>query len=142
MSLILFAAWIAAAQAADAPAAPPRPPRELRGALDEVRVNTDGIRTQVLAYKQQHGLWYACGTPEEAKARGKAFDRTRWDGGPCWTILAFDDPGLLRGGYWVATTPTGVEIHGVIDADGDGVYAEYVATQDRPAATITPADEY
>jgi hypothetical protein len=122
--------------------APAHSLRDLRGALEEVRTTTDGVRTAVLAYKELNKSWQACGTPEEAKARGSKFDRTKWEGGTCWTVLAWDDPGLIRGGYWITLTPTGFEVHGVFDGDGDGVYAEYVATESKPAATVTPPDEY
>lgn len=121
---------------------PPHSLRDLRGALEEIRNNTDAVRTAVIAYKDLRGTYQACSTPEEAKARGARFDRVKWEGGACWTVLAWDDPGLLRGGYWVALTPSGFEVHGVFDGDADGVFAEYVATESKPAAALTPPDEY
>lgn len=128
--------------AASAQTPPPHSLRDLRGALEEIRNNTDAVRTALLSYHQLNKTYVACGTPEEAKARGARFDRTKWEGGSCWTTLAWDDPGLLRGGYWVVLTPTGFEVHGVFDGDADGVPAEYVATESKPAATVTPPDEY
>lgn len=136
--------WTLAAALAGPPAPPPPPRsmRDLRTALDEVRNNVEGIKIKEQGYKQLNGIWWSCGTPEEAKARGARFEPTRWEGGECWRILAWNDPGQLRGGYWVVARPDGFEVHGVIDGDGDGVFAEYVATHDKPAAPITPADEY
>ncbi|MFZ5482204.1 MAG: hypothetical protein ACOZNI_35915 [Myxococcota bacterium] len=129
------------ALAALALAAPPTT-KDLRVALDEVRVNVEGIKIKLQGYHQLYGKYYACGTPEAAKARGAKLAPSPWEGGDCWKVLAFNDPMPIRGGYWVVLTPGGYEVHGVLDGDGDGVFAEYVATSEAAAKPITPADEY
>jgi hypothetical protein len=49
---------------------------------------------------------------------------------------------MVRGGYWVEATATGFTVRGVIDADGDGVPAEYMATESQGPTLLTPPDVY
>ncbi len=49
----------------------------------------------------------------------------------------------VYGTYWVDVSPTNFTATGIIDADGDGVYATYISTKTvNPNSPITPSDIY
>lgn len=110
-------------------------PRKARRA--EVPGNVDGIQTAELAWYAAHGRYLSApAAPRPVLGVGK--DSVDWVSAPEWTTLGWRPDGKVRGAYWIVLTPTGFEVHGTCDIDGDGIRAEYLATESQNALIVTP----
>lgn len=114
---------------------------ELKAKRSEVPKNVDDIRKWEHAYDMKQGGYVAAGSEAEARASLTPEPRA-WKGGGGWDTLDWWPYEMVRGGYWVEVSATGFTVHGVIDADGDGVAAEYVATESTSATLVTSEDVY
>lgn len=81
----------------------------------------------------------ACSTREEGLAQAAEPPSVR-EPTRCWSKIGWTPTKPLAGGYWVELTDDGANfiVHGVIDTDGDGQVAEFVATADKPVERVTP----
>ena len=60
-----------------------------------------------------------------------------------FNVIGWQPDGQVRGSYKVDVAGYDFTVTGIIDADGDGVYATYVATKStNPMAPTTPLDVY
>ena len=114
---------------------------ELKAKRSELPKNVDEIRTKQAFYDAAHDGYVAAGSEAEARASLTPEPRA-WKGGGGWDTLAWWPYEMVRGGSWVEVSATGFTVHGVIDADGDGVAAEYVATESTSATLVTSEDVY
>ena len=103
--------------------------------------NVAGIRTAELAYEAAYDGYLSVGSESAARAALTA-EPHEWQSSPEWEQLGWRPDGKVRGGYWVEATPTGFTVHGLVDADGDGVPAEYIATERQEATLVSPSDVY
>jgi hypothetical protein len=115
----------------------------LRAFRAELLTNVDAIRTAQLAHDAIHDSFVRCSSREQALVELSPSLRD-WRGGPGWAELGWAPDGPLRGAYWTELSPDerSFEVHGVMDADGDGKLAEAVATSDRGAELVTPESAF
>jgi uncharacterized tellurite resistance protein B-like protein len=108
----------------------------------EVPLNLKGIKTVELAYEATFDV-YVTAAPYPEKSSG---DKTKkWSKGSSggFATLGWSPDGDVRGTYWVTTTVTNFTAYGIIDVDGDGVFATYKATKsENPNVPITGPDVY
>ncbi len=114
---------------------------QLKAKRAEVPAHVDSIRVAELSYDAAFTGYVAAGTEAEARAAITDGRQARtFTGGGGWDEIGWHPGGPIRGAYWVALTAEGFEVHGISDVDNDGVYAEYVATQDEAPRAITPPE--
>ncbi len=102
----------------------------------EVPANVDGLKTAELAYEAGFDHFVSAGSRSDAE-RSLTEDPRPWAGDDGFQTLGWQPDGNVRGAYWVEVRGRSFEVHGIIDADGDGTYAEYVATESTNATMIT-----
>ena len=110
-------------------------------ALHSVESDVNGLAEAERGYADVFGEFMACGTQEGARARAAA-GRSAWDPNAddgCWTMLGWepDEPDSSPGGFWVEVDGDSFTVHGLVDADGDGQFAEWVATKDAAAEQVS-----
>lgn len=116
-------------------------PDTRRAHRGELPGNVDAIRAAELAWHATTGQYLALPlAPRAVSALGK--QAVPWTPTPDWTALAWQPDGPVRGAYWVVLTPTGFEVHATCDVDGDGVRAEYMASESQNAHIVTPVSVY
>jgi len=125
--------------AASAVAIPNFVAMSLRAKRAEVPANVEGIRTAVLAYEVEHGVYPSA----EVAPRGLGDlngDRVAWDVSPEWTAMGWEADGKVRGVYWVEVSEDGLSfaVYGAADVDGDGIPCRYQATESDAALALTP----
>ena len=76
-----------------------------------------------------------CGTEDQARAQMSAQPRA-WEGGDCWTRIAWEPDGPVRGGYWVEVSDDGQDftVHGL--AAGPSGDLHVTATRQQAAAPL------
>ena len=107
----------------------------------EVPMNLKAIKTAQISYMQDYDVYVRCAAYPSVPSK----EPQKWDvsasGG--FKTIDFQPSENVRGSYMVATTPTNFTAIGIIDVDGDGVYATYIATKsENPNAPITAPDVY
>ena len=101
------------------------------------------IKTAQIAYDQDWDVYiHAAPYPSPEKKRP-----TKWvveeSGGFKSIDFKPSNSDAVYGTYWVDVGPTNFTATGIIDADGDGVYATYISTKSvNPNSPITPSDVY
>ncbi|MCP4807987.1 MAG: hypothetical protein GY913_32100 [Proteobacteria bacterium] len=67
-----------------------------------------------------------------------------WTSPPDFAQLGWEPGGDVGGAYWVELSADGreFEVHGMIDADGDGIPQHFRATRTTNATLLTPNDVY
>ncbi|MFZ5476305.1 MAG: type IV pilin protein [Myxococcota bacterium] len=114
---------------------------QLKAKRAEVPATVDAIKVAELAHHAAFDTWVAAGSERDARSRvGKQKQLPPRD--PGWEKLGWAPADPQYGAYWVVVTGDGFEVHGVSDVDGDGVLAEYVATQDRNATLVSEGWAY
>ncbi len=116
---------------------------QLKSKRAEVPGNVDGIKTAQRAYEAAYDGFIPVGSEAEAR-RSLTKAPHPWIGGGDWETIDWQPVGDIRGGYWVTVDPNGRDytVHGLCDVDGDGQYAEYVATMTQNATLVTDPDIY
>jgi type II secretory pathway pseudopilin PulG len=114
---------------------------QLKAKRSEVPANVDSIRIAELAYRAGFDQYAAAGSESEA-ARSLTPDAHPWVPSADFDRIAWRPDSNVRGGYWVVLVGDGFEVHGIIDADGDGVPAHYVATEESGAVLVTDQHTY
>lgn len=114
---------------------------QMKAKRAEVPGNVDGIKVAEMAYDAAFDEYVPAGSESDAYDSVSREPRP-WEGGADWEKIGWSPDGPIRGAYWVETTATGFEVHGVIDVDGDGAYAHYVATESTYARQISEPDVY
>jgi len=112
-----------------------------REARAEVPRNLDAIRLAELAYYEEAGSFVAVPrTPTEMPASGPA----DWPENTVFDTIDWRPHEATSGVYWVVVTDEGAnfEVHGLIDADGDGVPAHYVANRAERAWMLSANNIY
>jgi hypothetical protein len=99
----------------------------------EVPVNVRAIALAERAHFAENARYVAVPRADAKLGREPA----PFAGGPEWTQLGWSPDGPLRGTYWVEVAGDGFVVHGAIDADGDGVPAEFTVTGDGEAVMTT-----
>ncbi|MSQ03283.1 MAG: hypothetical protein EXR71_15560 [Myxococcales bacterium] len=114
---------------------------DLKAKRAEVPGNVDGIKTAQLAYDAAYDDFVQVGS--EAQARS-VIGKTphSWEGGGDWDRIGWSPDGLVRGGYWVTVEDGDFTVHGICDVDGDGDYAEYIATKSQNATLVGDPSSY
>jgi len=145
VAVALLAAVGAALVLSNAPSRlPTRPVRR------ETPANVDGLKTAELAHDAAFDRFVACGSAAEAEAWARAQrpgDEARafstQPAAACFRDeLGWTPSEPVRGAYWTTDEGADFGVHGIIDADGDGVFAHYVATRDANATLVSdPAVE-
>jgi hypothetical protein len=108
--------------------------------LEELQKNVDSIAaaekelTVVDDYRK-------CSSELEAKKSATPTPHA-WQTQKCWTKIGWEPDDDVRGGYWVVLTEAGFEVHGVMDADQDGAWAHFKATEVLPAQRISAKGTY
>ena len=101
----------------------------------------NAIKTQELKHKQIHGSY----VPFHEQPQRTSSQNPR-----PWTPLIEKDQQAfplniqspILGSYWVTVNENGFEAYGVIDSDGDGVFATYMATAGANAEPLTENNIY
>lgn len=106
----------------------------LRSARAELTHMVDGLRVAEIGYRGKHGKYLAFDAVPARPAPGPA----PWV--PPDGLVVEDALPAVRGSYRAELTKGGVRVIGEVDADGDGVPARVVATEDEPAKRETPDD--
>ena len=101
----------------------------------------NAIKSQELKHKQRHGHYvpFAEQPPRITSQQPRK-----------WTPLIEKDQQAfsltvqspIMGSYWVTITENGFEAYGVIDSDGDGVFATYMATAGANPEPLTEENIY
>ena len=115
---------------------------QLKAKRSEVPGNVDGIRRAELAYQAAWAGYLSVNSREMAMTELTGKTQHPWPGGDDWARLGWSADSGVRGVYWVEKTAAGFDVHGVCDVDGDGEYAEYVATEAQQAQMITDPQTY
>ncbi len=109
----------------------------------ELPSNVDAIRTAVLAYHAEHGVYPTVPAAPRplSEMDGEAVE---WTGGPEWESIGWAPDGEVRGVYWVEVSEDGASftVYGAADLDGDGIECRYAGDQDKPAEALTPPTVY
>jgi len=102
---------------------------QMRAKRSEAAATTRAIRAAELAYYEAHGRYVQTGVPHPRPVIDLDGEQAPWTADNAGFVeLGWEPEHPLRGAYWVTTTGGGFEVHGVIDCDGDGDPAHYVAT--------------
>ena len=108
----------------------------------EVPLNIKGIKQAIVAYEAYNDVFVSA-EPYPPKSSG--MKSKQWipaDAGGFSTV-GWKPDGDVRGTYWVTTTVTNFTAYGIIDVDGDGEFATYIATiSENPNAPITGPNVY
>lgn len=121
---------------------------QLRAKRAEVPASLEEIRIAERAWNVAYGGYVVCGSREEAllSMDNHGRDYATDPAAECFAELGWAPEHPLRGAYWTENALEGGEdrlsIYGVIDADGDGVWAEYRCVTDLPCQRVTPPDVY
>jgi type II secretory pathway pseudopilin PulG len=114
---------------------------QYRAKRAEVPTNVNGIRTAEIAYNLAFGTYIAADA-----APGDTPGKTLrvWTYPADFQAIGWVPSGQVRGTYSVEVSADGTDfvVVGVCDVDGDGEYARYKATRDRPAEMVTPQSMY
>jgi len=108
----------------------------------EVPANVDGLRTAQRAYDAAFDAYVEIPTPVPRPISELGPEAVDWPWETGFDTLGWAPDGQVRGTYWVTTTPDGFEVHGMIDIDGDGVPAHYMATESEKTRMLTPNSVY
>ena len=107
----------------------------------ELAWNLKAIKTAQIAYESEYDVYVAASLypPLGSQLKNWVVDES---GG--FKTISWSPDGQVRGSYKVELDgTTNFKAIGVIDADGDGVYATYVATKSmNPNEPVTPPDVY
>ena len=123
----------------------PRPPilKYKKSAMrSEVPVNLKGIKTAQLVYESEFDIYISAKPypPQSSGATLKPWDESQAEG---FSSVGWTPDGNVRGTYWVTTTSTDFTAYGIIDVDGDGQFATYVATKSQhPNTPMTGPNVY
>jgi len=108
----------------------------------EVPTNLIGIKIAELQYESNNDEYVACKKYPRSSSGKKTQPWHKRNSGGFRTLGWMPDKDV-QGQYWVTTTSTNFIATGIIDADGDGVFATYVATKSvYPLSPITGPDVY
>lgn len=110
----------------------------LRGKRVELTDNVAGIVRAELAYRSAWDSFVPAGPAPRASPDPVA---VAWVGDPGFDTLGWVPDGAVRGVYRVEVSPDGrgFTVHGRCDVDGDGRYAEVVASSEDPTPRlVTP----
>lgn len=114
-----------------------------RAMRSEVPVNIDEIYTAELAYDAAFDVFVPTGvSPRPVAALTKL--PVPWVDGEDWRQLGWRPDGEVRGVYWVEvdTQTHSFTVHGMVDADGDGVPAHYQRALGEPMKQVSGKDIY
>ncbi|MDP2309420.1 MAG: hypothetical protein Q8P18_25590 [Pseudomonadota bacterium] len=119
---------------------------QLKAKRAEVPANVNGLATAQLAYDAAFDTFVPASSREEAEAelRAGGQEPRMWKGGGAWGTIGWQPDGPVRGAYWVEVDSEEGDFtaHGLCDVDGDGDFAEYVATSESRARMVTPEYVY
>ena len=113
----------------------------LRDARSEIPPNLDAIRLAERAAYERSGRFIAIPRgPSELPAT----DHRDWPTEHAFDAIGWRPHGPTRGVYWVEVSEDGTDFlaHGIIDVDGDGEPAHYVANRAERSQLITPNTVY
>ena len=116
---------------------------ELKSKRAAIPQNLRKLKTAQIAYMQEWDMYIqAAPYPSPEKKRP-----TKWvvDESGGFAIIDFkpSNSDAVNATYWVDIGPTNFTATGIIDADGDDVYATYISTKSvNPNSPITPSDVY
>lgn len=106
----------------------------------EVPMNLSGIKTLQEAYNSYSDVYVSADPyPPYPTIEPQNWDITSSGG---FQTLGWEPLEMVRGSYSVTTTATDFRAVGVIDVDGDGNYATYVATKSTNPYQVTSRDVY
>lgn len=108
----------------------------------EVPTNLKRIKTSMIAYEQNFDVFVKCSAYPPTPG-GKTTQMWSVGSSGGFKVINFQPDGDVRGSYMVSTSSFNFTATGIIDVDGDGVYATYVATKsENPISPITAPDIY
>ena len=107
----------------------------------EVPSNLKAIKTAQIAYESDFDTYVTCSPyPSRPSSTPKKWTPSASGG---FKTIGWRPDGDVRGSYSVTTSSTDFTAVGIIDVDGDGVYATFVATKSENAnAPTTPNNVY
>ncbi len=110
--------------------------------LAEVPAEVDGLRKLQLARDAHYGSFIPCGSRGDAvrSLTAEARDPAKDPAAACLSsMLGWSPTERLLGAYWIEVDAATADftVYGVIDADGDGDYAEYQASARETARLAT-----
>ncbi len=110
----------------------------------EAPANLDGIKTSQLAYEAAFDTYVECATPYPRPVDALDGELVPWPGGGCFDELGWAPDGDVRATYWVEVDADGSSFtaHAMVDLDGDGIPAHFVATPRENTYAVTPPDVF
>lgn len=117
---------------------------QLRAKRAEVPGYVDAIYTAQLAQEASFDQGYVAAPPSPRDPEALDAEEVAWTGGAAWEQLAFAPSEDVRGTYWVEVSEDGKSfvVHGMIDADADGVPARWSRTLGGELVQHTPKEVY
>jgi hypothetical protein len=113
-------------------------PKDFAEVASEVPANLTLLRERLLAFGAQNGRYVEAGSPDEAR-RQLGVAPARFESYTGFSLIGFEPMCCaVRSAYWVTAAGRTFEAHGVIDADGDGTPAEWVATESLGPRRVSP----
>jgi len=107
--------------------------------LIEVPVNLKGIQTGQKYYFESMGKYVAADLYPPKPTENFSWDEKKSGG---FAELGWSPPGNVRSSYSITVTKDNFVATGIIDADGDGVYATFEIQKNGEAVKKTPDDVY
>ena len=113
---------------------------QYKGKHSEVSMNLSAIKILQEAYEADYDIYLEAAAYPPHPAQ----EPQPWivDASGGFVALGWAPEGAVRGSYSVTTTTTDFRAVGVMDVDGDGHYATYVATSSTAPHRLTSADVY
>jgi len=115
---------------------------QYRTKRSEVPINLLNIKTALIQYEQNYDVYVRCRAYPPFPS-GKVTQQWSPSSSGGFRVIGFQPDGDVRGSYMVSTSSTNFTVTGIIDVDGDGFYATYVATKsENPNSATTAPDVY
>lgn len=103
-----------------------------------VRADMARLRDAEEAWRASFGTYLSAGS-EAAAGKVAAQGMQRWTPDSNLVLMHWEPTyGVVHAGYWVTLEGSGYVAHAVVDADGDGVLAEYRMRTDGKVERVTP----
>ena len=106
--------------------------REVKGTLKAI--------VSAQQYNEKQGIAYVPAAIYPTPSKSPIQNWIKADSGG-FKDLNWTPPPKVAGAYWIVADERTFEVTGIIDADGDGSFATYIATKDSPSPTKTTADK-
>ncbi len=110
----------------------------IRAMRSEAWENVEGIRTAQLAYAAAFDQYVDCREPTPRPVAALTRKPSPWVNRPCWEALGWKPDGDVRGTYWIEVGGGSFTVHGLLDADQNGVPAHVTVSATGERVWVDP----